>query len=131
MLKATENWLAPVDYDLVTAESMLTAGRYVYVIFMCHLALEKALKALVSEETQQLPPRSHNLIRLAQLGKCALPQEQRDFLGKMNDASVVTRYPEDLPGIVGQYSEPVAREYLQEAKEVIAWIRRDPRLQKS
>lgn len=38
MLKATENWLAQVDYDLATAEHMLHAGRYIYVIFMSHMA---------------------------------------------------------------------------------------------
>ena len=41
MLKATENWLAQVDYDLATAEHMLHAGRYIYVIFMSHLALNQ------------------------------------------------------------------------------------------
>jgi hypothetical protein len=37
MLKATANWLAQVDYDLATAEQMLHAGRYIYVIFMSHM----------------------------------------------------------------------------------------------
>jgi hypothetical protein len=49
MLQATENWLVQVDYDLATAEHMLHAGRYIYVVFMCHLALEKMLKALEKE----------------------------------------------------------------------------------
>jgi HEPN domain-containing protein len=53
MLKATANWLAQVDYDIATAEQMLHAGRYIYVIFMSHMASEKALKALVTEETQK------------------------------------------------------------------------------
>lgn len=131
MLKATENWLAQVDYDLATAEHMLNTGRYIYVIFMSHLALEKALKALVTEETQKLPPRTHNLIDLAQRAKLVPSQEHRDFIGKMNDASVVTRYPDDLSRIVSQYPESVAREYWEKTKEVIAWIRQDPRLQTS
>lgn len=49
MKKETENWLAMVEYDLITARHMLGTGRYVYVIFMCHLAMEKALKAIVCE----------------------------------------------------------------------------------
>ena len=60
MLKATANWLAQVDYDIATAEHMLHAGRYIYVIFMSHMALEKILKALVTEETQKLPPRTQS-----------------------------------------------------------------------
>ena len=60
---------------------MLHTGRYIYVIFMCHMALEKALKALITEETQQLPPRTHNLIDLAQRAQVALSQAQQEFSG--------------------------------------------------
>jgi len=131
MLKATENWLAQVEYDVVTAEHMLRAGRYIYVIFMCHLAMEKALKAVVSEATQKLPPRTHDLLALVQRASLTPSQEHLLFLSEINDASVVTRYPDDLWELVSQYPEPVAREYLDKAKGVIAWIRQDPRLQRS
>jgi HEPN domain-containing protein len=131
MLKATENWLAQVDYDLATAEYMLRAGRYIYVIFMTHMALEKTFKALVTEETQRLPPRTHNLIELAQRAQLVLSQEQQDFVGKINNASVVVRYPNDLAAMVSQYPEAVARDYLQSTKELIAWMRQDQRLQTS
>jgi len=63
---------------------------------MSHLALEKMLKALVTEETQRLPPRTHNLIDLAQQGKLNLSQIQRDFIGKISNANIATRYPVDL-----------------------------------
>lgn len=131
MLKATENWLAQVDYDLATAEHMLAVGRYIYVVFMCHMALEKALKALVTEETRELPPRTHNLIDLTRRGKLMPSRWQQDFIGRINDASVVTRYPDDLSRIVADYPEPVAREYLRETKELIQWILQDPRLLRS
>ena len=41
MKKATANWLASADYDMHTAEAMFESKRYLYVVFMCHLALEK------------------------------------------------------------------------------------------
>ena len=129
MLKATANWLAQVDYDIATAEQMLHVSRYIYVIFMSNMALEKALKALVTEETQQLPPRTHNLIDLAQRARVVLSQEQQDFLGKINNTSVVVRYPDDLSAMVSQYSEAIVRDYLERAKELILWVRQDPRLQ--
>ena len=129
MLKATANWLAQVDYDIATAEQMLHTGRYIYVIFMSHMALEKALKALVTEETQKLPPRTHNLIDLAQRARVVLSQEQQDFLGKINNTSVVVRYPDDLSAMVSQYPEAIAQDYLERTKELILWVRQDPRLQ--
>jgi HEPN domain-containing protein len=131
MLKATENWLSQVDYDLATAEHMLHTGRYIYVVFMSHLALEKMLKALVTEETQRLPPRTHNLIDLAQQGNLNLSQTQRDFIGKINNANIATRYPADLAQLLTQYSAPVARTYLEQTREIITWLRQDPRLQTS
>ena len=127
MLKATANWLAQVDYDIATAEQMLHAGRYIYVIFMSHMALEKALKALVTEETQKLPPRTHNLIDLAQRAHVVLSQEQQDFLGKINNTSVVVRYPDDLSALVSQYPEAIAQDYLERTRELILWVRQDPR----
>lgn len=129
MLKATANWLAQVDYDIATAEHMLHAGRYIYVIFMSHMAWEKALKALVTEETQKLPPRTHNLIDLAQRAHVILSQEQQDFLGKINNTSVVVRYPDDLSAMVSQYPAAIAQDYLERTKELITWVRQDPRLQ--
>ena len=62
MNKELKNWLAMADYDLITAEQMLKTGRYVYVIFMCHLAIEKNLKAIVSTEIGKIPPKTHDLI---------------------------------------------------------------------
>ena len=41
-------WLELADYDLETARAMLQTGRYLYVGFMCHQVIEKALKAVVS-----------------------------------------------------------------------------------
>ena len=46
MAKTPEEWLKQADYDYETAEAMFKTGRYIYAIFMCHLAIEKTLKGL-------------------------------------------------------------------------------------
>ena len=33
-------WTEMSDYDLETAEAMLTTGHYLYVAFMCHQTIE-------------------------------------------------------------------------------------------
>ena len=38
-------WLDLAEYDLDTAKAMLKSRRYLYVGFMCHQVIEKALKA--------------------------------------------------------------------------------------
>ena len=39
-------WLDGAEYDLQTANAMLETRRFLYVGFMCHQAVEKALKAV-------------------------------------------------------------------------------------
>lgn len=92
----TQNWIAMAEYDLETARHMLATGRFLYVVYMCHLALEKMLKAHVAEVTQSIPPKTHDLIFLVKKSGLNLPQPYLEFIGKINNASVPIRYPEDL-----------------------------------
>jgi HEPN domain-containing protein len=131
MRRDTENWLASAEYDLETAAHMLVTGRYLYVIFLCHLALEKLLKAIAAEAKQQTPPRSHDLLYLVNLGGVRLSQEHLDFVGKVNNASIPTRYPEDIAQAISAFPKGVAESYLEKTKEVVKWLKQDPRLKKS
>jgi len=67
MEKEIQNWLDSALYDLETAEYMFKTGRYIYTVFMCHLALEKILKAKIEEKTNKTPPKAHDLIYLLSL----------------------------------------------------------------
>ncbi|MBU1367682.1 MAG: HEPN domain-containing protein, partial [Candidatus Omnitrophica bacterium] len=119
MNEETNNWLNMVDYDIDTAEQMLKTGRYVYVIFMCHLAIEKALKAVVCEETNKMPPKTHDLIILINMSKVKISEELLDFIGMINNAAVVTRYPEDLSRLISSYPREIAKDYFIRTLEVI------------
>ncbi|MBU1746033.1 MAG: HEPN domain-containing protein [Proteobacteria bacterium] len=50
--------------DIKTADHMFETKRYVYVLFMCHLATEKLIKALYEATTKEMPPKTHNLVLL-------------------------------------------------------------------
>ncbi len=126
--KDTLNWIALAEYDLETAVHMLATGRYLYVIFLCHLALEKMLKAHVTEITQSIPAKTHELIYLVKKSGLEMPQNHLEFIGKINTASIPTRYPEDLQNAVRDYPEFVAQSYLQQTQEVIQWLKKHPNL---
>jgi len=130
MRKDTDNFIKSAEYDLHTAEFMLKSGRYIYVIFMCHLSLEKMLKAITTEITQKISPKSHNLIYLLKLGNIQLPSELFNFIAKINNASIVTRYPEDFSKILESYPESVAKEYLSKTKEIHECLKKHKTLKK-
>ena len=73
--------------------------------------------------------RTHNLIDLAQRAQLVLSQEQQGFLGRINNTSMVVRYLDDLSEMVSQYPESITQDYLERTKELILWVRQDPRLQ--
>ena len=110
---------------------MLATERYLYVIFLCHLALEKLLKAHVAEFTQTVPIKTHDLIYLVKKSGLEPPEKYLDFLGKINTASIPTRYPDDLQRSLKEYPKSVARNYLNQTVELIEWLKQHPNLSKS
>lgn len=101
----TRNWLEAALYDLENARHMLSSGRYLYVVFLCYLTLEKLLKAVVTELTGQTAPRSHNLIYLVKRSGISLEPRYLDFIGKLNNASIPTRYPSDIREAIREYTQ--------------------------
>jgi len=128
--KDTSNWIALADYDIETANHMLSTGRYLYVIFLCHLALEKLLKAHVAEVTQTVPIKTHDLIYLVKKSGLDLPENYLDFIGKINTASIPTRYPDDLQRALKEYPKSVAKDYLTQTTELQEWLKQHPNLSK-
>ena len=131
MRKDTQNWISLAEYDLETAEHMLSTKRFLYVVFLCHLALEKMLKAHVTEVTQTIPVKTHDLIYLVKKCNLELSQKHLEFIGKINTASIPTRYPEDLQRALADYPESVARIYLKQTTEVLQWLKRHSNLSSS
>ena len=123
MKKRTAEWLKQSDYDMDTATYMHEGGRHIYAVFMCHLSIEKALKGLYYEKSGQIPPKSHNLIYL--LSKIGLqpPKSHGKSIVKLNEASIPTRYPENLYKLQQIYHEAVVRDIILEGKELVQWIK--------
>lgn len=124
------NWIKSSNYDIKTAEHMFAAGRYVYVLFMCHLAVEKLLKALYEAVYEKVPPKTHNLIYLSNAVKLEVPENFLQTIESLNDLSVVTRYPEDINALVKAFKKDRSAEYLKNTKELLKWLKKDPRLKK-
>jgi HEPN domain-containing protein len=130
MRKDAENYLISAEYDLATAEHMLKTGRYIYVVFLCHLTLEKLLKAIAVINRNSPAPKTHNLIYLAKLSTAAFSQDQMEFIAKINNASIVTRYPEDFSKLIEAYPLDVVKLYLEQTKDIFQWLKQDEKLKK-
>jgi HEPN domain-containing protein len=54
-----------------------------------------------------------------------------DFIGKINTASIPTRYPDDLQRSLKEYPKSVAKNYLTQTQEIIQWLKDHPNLNES
>ncbi len=90
-----------------------------YCFFYLHLTIEKAIKAHVVRQTKQLPPKTHNLLVLAEVGKVQMSQKQTDFCGRINRYNIEARYPNlAIPAPTLEK----AKEYFEQTKELMEWL---------
>ena len=119
----TKKWLERVDYDLQTADAMLTTGRYIYAVFMCQQAVEKALKAYISYSGKEILP-IHNLRRLFENSGLVnrLNEEQLIKLDFLSQYYINARYKEDIAELSRGINKKFSSDTIKFAKEIIEWI---------
>ena len=121
----TSYWFEIAEYDLETARAMLETGRYLYVGFMCHQAIEKSIKAVIAS-AGETPPFIHNLSRLAELAGvyASMSGEQQDLLDSLDPLNIQARYPEDREGLSSAMNAERSARLLSQTEELYQWIRR-------
>lgn len=88
-------WLTSAENDLGAANQLFASAKYDWCLFIGHLVVEKTLKAyFVYKNDNKIPPKTHNLLKLAEASHLYLTEEQRLFLDEVNDFNLEVRYPE-------------------------------------
>lgn len=118
-------WLEMCDYDLGTAQAMFDAGKYLYVGFLCHLIIEKALKAYWSNVLEEPPLKIHGLSKLAE--KTGLAQEMTDnqlaFIDTLEPLNIEARYPSYKDRLIKSLTPEYCQSLMQTTKELFQWIK--------
>jgi len=117
-------WINISAYDLETAAAMLSTGRFLYVGFMCHQAIEKILKASFVSLLKTTPPYSHSLLFIAQ--ECGIYDRlndiQKDTMDLLEPLNIKARYPaftKNLTIMDGKKSQFI----LDKTTELYQWIK--------
>lgn len=112
-------WQNGAREELDTAELLLSHGKINQGFFWAHLALEKALKALVVRQTRTIPPFIHDLVRLAGLAAIPLDEESRAFLAACNRFAIHGRYEMPQTPLVSSAEVDATWHRLQ---EMVLWF---------
>jgi HEPN domain-containing protein len=122
MRPETQAWIEDAEYDLQSAKAMLDSGRYFFVVFMCHLTIEKLLKSVIIEWQGIEPPRIHNLFGLIARAGLTIPSERRPLINELDNMSVVTRYPDGRRAIASLLTDESTAALYEKMVEFAQWL---------
>lgn len=116
-------WLDGAAHDLDAAESLFQSEKYDWCLFIGHLVLEKTLKALyVKTNEANIPPKIHNLLRLAELSNLTLTVEQQEFFDDVNEFNIAARYSDEKEAFYKRCTLEYTTPYFTRVKEVHTWL---------
>lgn len=118
-------WMELSDYDLETAEAMLTSRRYLYVGFMCHQTIEKAFKAFFTKLHPETAPFTHSLSYLARKGEFyeMFSESQKEFIDQIEPLNIEARYPSHKERLLQSLTDSKCIEIIEKTKELQLWIK--------
>jgi HEPN domain-containing protein len=118
-------WIELSDYDFLTAKAMLRTRRYLYVGFMRHQAVEKALKACSWAARRDEPLRTHSLGRLAQEAGLLdlLPDPLRGVIDTLDPLNIESRYPTHKEHLMAPLTRQRCRSMVRDTEGVLTWLK--------
>lgn len=124
MPHTVEYWIDLALYDLETAQAMLNTKRYLYVGYMCHLSVEKMLKAYFVFMKHTQPPFIHSLRKLANDSGLSgdFSEDQIELLETLQPLNIEARYPTYKDELMRSLNEDTCKNILAQTKEIVAWI---------
>ncbi|MBE2199798.1 MAG: HEPN domain-containing protein [Anaerolinea sp.] len=117
--KQVAYWQKSGKEDWDVGLELINSKRTRHGLFFAHLAIEKTLKALVCRETKTFPPKTHNLLVLAQKANLKLSHEQKLFVARFDRYQLEGRYPDTLAPAPGLET---ASQEIDLAKDFLKWL---------
>lgn len=119
--KQIEYWQKGAMDDLETARILIENKRYVHGLFFCHLSIEKIIKAHVVKETNEIPPKSHDLFFLSKKANIDLAEDNQMIIQILMKYQLEGRYPEYLPEAPQQ---KIVVGYLNQTEDLLKWLKK-------
>lgn len=130
-------WQTLSDYDIETAEFLITGKRWAYVTFLCQQSVERLVKGMHVYFTGKEPPKSHNVaFLLIKVSRCEKFKNLVD-IDKINEGQkkyedfiadlmfyYISDYPFSYKKVMDRFvSEEVAMDVYNKTLEVLSWLK--------
>ena len=126
MIDKVEYWLDLCDDNSKSAKLLLNGKQYLDAGFFCHQIAEKALKAVIAENTAEIPPKIHKLSRLADMAHLTneLSDDQIRLLVELDPLNIEARYPDYKASIAKTLNAERTTKILAETERFLCWIKK-------
>jgi HEPN domain-containing protein len=117
-----EYWVESAARDFQAMESLFAERHFVWSLFLGHLVIEKLLKAFHAKHSDSVPPRIHNLLKLAEDISLDLSVEQRTFLDEVTAFNIRARYPDFKDRFFHTATREFSEAYIGQIREFRKWL---------
>lgn len=126
MKRKTRTWLELATNDLSLAKELCKRKEKVYyAAHFCHQAIEKLLKAIISERTNVVPLPTHSFKILLDQAKIIriIPDDRKKFIFGLTPHYIGTKYPEDINKLYKLYTKTFVQRLYAETEKVFRWLK--------
>lgn len=114
------HWKETAEQDWLAVQDLLQTGRYLQCLFFAHLVIEKLSKAhWVKDNVDDIPPRTHNIVRLWQSTSLQPTAPQLQLALDLNQFQMEGRYPD----YSGTFHLRATKGYTQALLQDVAYLR--------
>ena len=122
--EAVKRWVESAEENLKEADDMFGLKHYDWALFFGQLALEKLLKAIIIQNTDEAPPYIHNLERLAKQADISMPDDDKNSLSEITTFHVAARYGNIKSDLYHKATHDFTVKYIEIIKYYYIWFKK-------
>jgi HEPN domain-containing protein len=128
MKEILKKWILFARADLDAAKRLFNIPRptrwtYLLVLWHCHQTIEKMLKTVMIKKGKDLL-KIHDLVRLYELAKITLAEQEIEFLEDLNEYYLRPRYPDMVYKPLPEPTKEFTQKYLKRTKKLFLWLKK-------
>ncbi len=116
-------WIEIAEQDMLVIDSLFEKQHYLWCLYLCHLIIEKALKAHYVKDVNKTPPKIHDLVILGSKTSLTLNEQQLELCSRLNDFQIEARYPDYKRSLQKIVTKEFAEENCRNVKELFEWLK--------
>jgi HEPN domain-containing protein len=121
--KLINYWIESSDQDFKTMTDLLNTRNYQWSLFVGHLVIEKLLKALYIQNTNQFPPLIHDLRRICEKAGLLLNDQQVIVLDSISRFNLNARYDDYKQAFFKLCTTEFTEKWIEEIRIMRLWIK--------